>query len=306
MNRIFVLLAFLFPLLVACQQDKSSADFYERLPEERVAKMVREIPEAKAQSSAGIGFGSGNSSGGSPSVSNKDMKCDAADPSNQKMLIKKASVRFEVKDYQVVRRTIGDIVGEFDAYISSEAESKTEYQVSNQMAIRISSVQFEALIDSLLGQAKNLDEKNITVEDVTEEFVDVKARLKAKRQVEERYLEILKKANSVTDILEVEKKLGQIREEIETAEGRLKYLSHQVAYSTIDLYFYEQKTVFPKTRTGFLSQLASSFMNGWSGLTEFILGLISIWPFLLIITGIVFLIYKLIQRLQKRRNAPDL
>jgi hypothetical protein len=153
------------------------------------------------------------------------------------------------------------------------------------MQIRVASDKFEPLIDSLIGQANNLDQKIITVKDVTEEFVDVKARINAKKQVEKRYLEILSKAESVKEILEVEQKLGQIREEIESREGRLKYLSHQVSLSTINITFYQQKTAIPKSRINFLNRLSSSFISGWRGLIEFLLDLVSIWPFLIIITG---------------------
>jgi hypothetical protein len=131
------------------------------------------------------------------------------------MLIKKASLRFEVKDYLKARKRIGEIVEQTNAYISSERETKTDYQLSNQIQIRVLASGFGTLIDSLTGQAKNLDEKNITAEDVTEEFVDVRARLNANREVEKRYLEILQKAKNVKEILEVEQKLGEIREQIE-------------------------------------------------------------------------------------------
>jgi hypothetical protein len=96
--------------------------------------------------------------------------------------------------------------------------------------------------------------------------------------------------------LEVEQKLGGIREQIESAEGRLKYLSHQVSFSTIDLTFYEQKNIISKQRSGWLSRSVSAFVDGWNGLIEFEICLISFWPFLCVVAVTAILILRIIQK----------
>lgn len=297
-------LIFLLTLMfITCRQQEIIAEFHEKVPEER-----RDILQSKVSRKgvAGIDYKYGSSSGyagGSKSIQTEKSTIadELQDGSQDQMLIKKATISFDVKDYSKARKRIVDIIKSNDAYISSEYESKNDYQISNTMQIRVASDKFEPLIDSLIGQANNLDQKIITVKDVTEEFVDVKARINAKKQVEKRYLEILSKAESVKEILEVEQKLGQIREEIESREGRLKYLSHQVSLSTINITFYQQKTAIPKSRINFLNRLSSSFISGWRGLIEFLLDLVSIWPFLIIITGVVFFIYKLFKRLKRKK-----
>jgi hypothetical protein len=290
-------------MFITCRQQETIAEFHEKVPEER-----RDILQSKVSRKgvAGIDYKYGSSSGyagGSKSIQTEKSTIadELQDGSQDQMLIKKATISFDVKDYSKARKRIVDIIKSNDAYISSEYESKNDYQISNTMQIRVASDKFEPLIDSLIGQANNLDQKIITVKDVTEEFVDVKARINAKKQVEKRYLEILSKAESVKEILEVEQKLGQIREEIESREGRLKYLSHQVSLSTINITFYQQKTAIPKSRINFLNRLSSSFISGWRGLIEFLLDLVSIWPFLIIITGVVFFIYKLFKRLKRKK-----
>lgn len=297
-------LIFLLTLMfITCRQQETIAEFHEKVPEER-----RDILQSKVSRKgvAGIDYKYGSSSGyagGSKSIQTEKSTIadELQDGSQDQMLIKKATISFDVKDYSKARKRIVDIIKSNDAYISSEYESKNDYQISNTMQIRVASDKFEPLIDSLIGQANNLDQKIITVKDVTEEFVDVKARINAKKQVEKRYLEILSKAESVKEILEVEQKLGQIREEIESREGRLKYLSHQVSLSTINITFYQQKIAIPKSRINFLNRLSSSFISGWRGLIEFLLDLVSIWPFLIIITGVVFFIYKLFKRLKRKK-----
>lgn len=304
MNKcLILLLPFIF---ITCQQHDIATDFHEKIPQRSVYKneMQREVGRKGV---AGIGYGGGSHSmQADQSTMADDFKNGSKDDTQDQMLIKKATLSFDVKDYAEARKRIVNIIRNNDAYISSEYESKSDYQISNTMQIRVASDKFESLIDSLIGQANNLDQKNITVEDITEEFVDVEARLNAKRQVEKRYLEILRKAESVSDILEVEQKLGQIREEIEAREGRLKFLSHQVSLSTINLTFYQQKTIMPKARINFLNRFSSSFVSGWRGLIEFLLDLVSIWPFLLIMTGIGLLIYKLFRRIRRKWNGSGL
>jgi hypothetical protein len=292
-----MLVAFLF-FIFGCEQKHISTDFFESIPEQRVAKLMNENCVSK------IGFGAGYSSGFSPgrnSSINADKKVDDI----QQMLIKNASLRFEVKKYDEARKNILNIIKTSNAYVANESESRNDYKISNTMNIRVPQSDFDNLVDSIISQCKNLDERSINVRDVTEEYVDTDSRLKAKREIENRYLEILKKAQNVKEILEVEQKLGGIREEIESAEGRLKYLSHQVAFSTINLMFYQNTNTIATSRLGFFSRTFSAFVSGWNGLTEFVIGLVSIWPFLIIVTGISVLIIRLIKR-RKKKGSPQI
>ena len=85
--------------------------------------------------------------------------------------------------------------------------------------------------DNLMrGQAKALYgviQKTVKGEDVTEEFIDIEARLKAKRALEQQFVEIMKRANSVNDALNVERQLSDVRGEIEKIEGRKRFLENR-------------------------------------------------------------------------------
>lgn len=193
-------------------------------------------------------------------------------------IIKTASLSFQVKDYQKNYAAIETTVKENSGYVASENQQNGTDRIENTIVIRVPAANLERLIESLQGQASYLDYKSIDARDVTEEFVDTEARLKAKRQVEQRYLAVLKQAASVKDILEVESRLGVIREEIEATEGRLKYLNDQIAYSTITLYIYQPLHRLPRPERGFMGRLGKALVNGWNGLLVFVIGLTSIWP----------------------------
>jgi hypothetical protein len=318
-----MILAGLVLAAFACNQSKVATDFYQSSPRLCSTVPARCAVETGTMSKGvsgggdpssrmmarGAGYSSTNSFStnlgyGSTGSSSDQIPAKAPAPGIQnQMLIKKASLRFEVKIFQAAKSKLSGMIKASNAYVASERESKSDGELSNTMTIRVPQSVFDNLVDSIAALAKNLDEKNVTVEDVTEEYVDTESRLKAKRQVEIRYLEILTKAQKVKDILEVEENLGSIREEIESAEGRLRYLSHRTLYSTIDLTFYEQKNVMPAVhRTGILWQTFTAFVEGWNGLLDFSLGLVSIWPGLIVIALIIAVIIRIFRKWKKRNE----
>lgn len=213
---------------------------------------------------------------------------------------KTANLNITVDDYKKARTEIEKIVKAGNSYIGSENEQNTTYSITNYMVIRVLNKDFDAMVDKLLSVASNINSKNISAEDVTAQFVDIQSRLKSKKEIEKRYLDILTKAVKVTDILEIEKKLGEIREEIEAKEGQLKYLSDQVNYSTINLNFHQEFEYTPTDRPGFFGRLGNAFGNGWSGFLSFVVGLVYAWPLWIILGSGAYLLVRFIKRKSKK------
>lgn len=207
----------------------------------------------------------------------------------------------EIKDYAKSLEKIRTAVAQAQGYISSENEQRNNYRVSNTITIRVGSDNFDMLIESLAGEADVLKYKNIDLLDVTEEFTDLSSRLKTKKEVEQRYRDILKTAKTVKDILAVEEELRQVREEIEVVEGRLKYLNDRVSYSTISLNLTQEFDYIAPTpnQAGFGTRIMNGLIGGWNGLQGFVVGLAYTWPFLLMAALFIFLI----RRWWKKRQA---
>lgn len=120
-----------------------------------------------------------------------------------------------------------------------------------------------------------------------------------KKQLETRYYELLKKANKVSEMLEIEQKLSEIREEIEAKEGRLKYLQTKVSMSTIDLYFYKEIAQGTSNRQSYGSKIIASLGTGFNSISDFLLTILDNWPLILIfVTAFVFIRRKLKKRKQ--------
>ncbi len=219
--------------------------------------------------------------------------------SDQKLkIIKNASIQFRVKDAAVSHRNIAGFLKSNNAYFGSDNRTTSSYRLENNMIIRVPAQNFDKLTEALMAESIYTEYKNISAEDVTDQFIDIEARLKTKKEVEQRYLALLKEAKRITDILEVEEKLRVIREEIESAEGRLKLMNDQVNYSTITLSMYQQLDYVPEPENGFFSKLKEAFVRGWRNLGHFVVGVVRVWPFLILFfTGIVIFL-----KLRSRRK----
>jgi len=213
-------------------------------------------------------------------------------------LIKDATVEFEVESISETRARVLEAVKQYGGYISSDEENQYDSWRRNTLVIRVPVANFETLLSEITEGVSHLDYKQISATDVTEEFVDIETRLASKKELEKRYLALLSRANTVSDILEIEKQANDLRTEIESIEGRFKYLKNRIALSTITLRM-DETTGAP---SGFGKKLADGFGNGWEYLLLFIVGMVSIWPFLLLGIGL-FLGVRYLRR--RRRNKVN-
>lgn len=210
-------------------------------------------------------------------------------------LIKTGRVTFEVKDLSETRKKIDQAVENANAYIGNENSYKYSHRITHTVIVRIPTKNFDVFLKDISQGVKYFDEKNISVKDVTEEFLDIQARVKTKKELEKRYLDLLKKANSVTEVLEVEKELGKVREEIESVEGRLKYLQNQVQFSTLTITYY--KSIGTSNQFG--QKFKNAFKNGWENLVWFFIGLVNMWTFILL-GFVIFILFRFYFKKKKK------
>lgn len=207
-------------------------------------------------------------------------------------IIKTATVKYKVSNIKEITSKISKIVGLKNGYISDLRYQNDLYQKENRFTIKIPQTNFDYVLDSISKFAEFVEFENITSKDVTEEYIDLQTRLNTKIEVKKRYENILRKrAKTVEDILATEEKLRIIQEEIEATQGRLNYLTNKVSLSTIQVTLYE--TVIykkePKNYTKtFLTKLKNGFSYGWKIIENMLIGLVHVWPLLLIGFGVLF------------------
>jgi hypothetical protein len=235
-----------------------------------------------------------------PNLRSESSTINARDERIEKKIIKTAEISIEVEDFKKARTGLDALLKKYNAYVSDESKQNYDYQISDDLVIRVKAEKFDSLLNNVSGLAVHVNSKHIKLSDVTEEFIDITARLKNKKQVEQQYLEILKKARTIDEILKVNEHLRLIRVEIESKEGRLKYLRSQISLSTI--YLNMVQTVESKDYPGFVSKFIKAIEGGWEGILIFILALVYMWPFIILIIFIIWLIVRYRKKRKQKQN----
>lgn len=219
----------------------------------------------------------------------------SANPDWDKKIIRTATLNLEIKDFQKSGNLLREKTKQLGGYIAQEQQNQTDFKIENSITIKVPVERFDDALHFLSANANKIIEKQISSQDVSGEMIDTKSRLESKKQVRLRYLELLRQAKKMEDILQVEQEINSIQEEIESANARIKWLGHSASYSTINLTYFE--ILHPSVLTsepGFDIALWQSFKSGWNWLKSIFISLVSVWP-LFIIAVIAFLGFKKIR-----------
>ncbi len=218
----------------------------------------------------------------------------------EKLLIKNGTLFFEVEDLVASRKKVRDLVESLGGYISSDEEENYAGGPKVMQTIRIPSTSLDDFVSKVSGFAKSMRSKTISVKDVTEEYIDLEARLSTKKELEKNYRNILSRAVKVSEMLEVERQLEGVRSEIESLEGRRKYINRQVEFSIVSLTYFQVVPIMAEV-PAVGSRLLASLGEGWSSFLDFVVNILSRWPFLIIGGAATWLVV----RWALKRTAPS-
>ena len=212
----------------------------------------------------------------------------------KKKIIKDGRLSLRVPDLESTKVRIDTLIKIFGGYYANESFNNTDRQLSYDLRVRVPFANFELFISEIEKGDGDILFKEIDARDVTDQFIDLETRLDNKRNYLKRYNDLLIRANSVKDILEIEEKTRVLEEEIESTVGRLKYLNDLVDYSTLYLTISKQKPFkyTPAVRHRFSERLKQSLTGGWYGFVDFLLLIIKIWPLWVVIAAIIFVLKK--------------
>ncbi|MBI4435159.1 DUF4349 domain-containing protein [Candidatus Uhrbacteria bacterium] len=126
---------------------------------------------------------------------------------------------------------------------TSTIQEHEDGTLSGYVTIRVPAEQFDTTIEELKGLAIVVERETTSAQDVTEQYIDLAARLKNAQAQETRYVEILDVAKKVEEILQIESALGNIRGYIESLQGQLQYLDSLTGFSTITISLSEEPVI---------------------------------------------------------------
>ncbi|MBV8390563.1 MAG: DUF4349 domain-containing protein [Mucilaginibacter sp.] len=222
----------------------------------------------------------------------------------ERKIVKNGDISFETNDIAATRQKILTTLKSLGGYVVEDKES-TDNEVNRKdytLNVSIPANNFDKLLSFVSSSADKIDSKNISVTDVTTNYIDITTRLANKKILESRYLDLLKKASKISDLLEIENKLTEIRSDIESTQGRLNYLNKQVLYSSLNITFYTKQIVRADKPIGFAYKFKRALHKGWLFLEHLFFKVVALWP--LWAFGVaIFIAFKAWRRKRRLANA---
>ncbi len=188
---------------------------------------------------------------------------------------------------------------------SSMVADRGDGTYRGEVSVRVPVAKFEEMMGEIKKLASFVRSETATGQDVTEQYTDLQAQLRNAQAQEQTYLEVLKQARSVEDILKVQAQLGAIRGQIESLQGRITYLGNQTSYSTISVTLEEEPNVRAPTR-GFrpfaiVQEAAQELVATVQNIIAGLIWIVILWGGILIpLILVLWIIAKLWKRRAKR------
>ncbi|MFC6649766.1 DUF4349 domain-containing protein [Paenibacillus rhizoplanae] len=171
----------------------------------------------------------------------------------------------EVSDYGAAQTEVRNMVTLAGGYIIEFSENMSEYEQGGTFILKVPAAGFSPFLNNLEKIKHEKLQRSIQGQDVSEEYVDLESRLKAKQMMETQYIDFMKKATKPADLVQFANQLGEIQEQIEQIKGRMRYIDQNVSFSTVELRLYQTEKNLTLTQTnseGPLGERASEALKG--------------------------------------------
>lgn len=313
MKKFILTIIPLFLFLSACQSATKSYD-----QSESQTATNSSLPQAERLPNDTGGGGGGRTESLPAIVPTAQVTLDQAQnnqpqqPAIQRKIIRNADLRLEASSPEETQQKIAQIAESKSGFVietnQSSSSAKTATRDIVNMTIRIPADKFEEAIAEIRQTGNRVVQENVKGQDVTEEFIDIEARLKTQRALEEQFLEIMKRATTVEDTLNVQRELADVRGEIEKIEGRKRFLENQSSLSTIKIQI-QTPTSLSANPSGFFYEVKEAFSTGFAAALNVVLflitALIAILPFLLLVVLPLYFLLRHFWRKRVRRRTAE-
>jgi len=244
-------------------------------------------------------------------VDNVGVSAEAA----ERKIIRNGELTLEVASTTDVQHRVGSIAEANGGFVvTSESKQRDSVDPAQRtldikLVVRVPSPQFGVTFDAIKKLASNTPQENISGQDVTEEFIDLEARIKTQKALELQFLEIMRGANKVADALEVQRQIADVRTDIEKLEGRKRFLENRASLSTITVNIQAPKPVIAVTSTGFGHELREAVSESIGTASDIVLGftrfVIVMLPILIFVVLPASLVARYLVRRAKRMRLAE-
>ena len=245
------------------------------------------------------------------------MKNTAADtgstqlPQNRKWIVT-VNLTAETDDLDALRSALDEKIAALNGYVEDQSvyngsiyDSDRRYRSAN-LTVRIPADSIDAFLQDVGGLA-NIVRQNKSIEDVTLSYVATESRLKALETEEARLLELLSQAENMTDLLEIEARLSEVRSELENYASQKRLYDNQIDYATIYIAIEEVQEYTPTEEPSLWERIRDGFKDNLEGVGEGLLDVL-VWfivsiPTLVVLAVVVLILVLIVRRIRRRRKA---
>lgn len=230
-------------------------------------------------------------------------------PAIEPKVIKTANLDIQVTDVDQAVSKITGQVAVLSGYIqNSNVSETTTGQKYATVVLRLPAANFEKMVGEIKSLAQLVAKEEINGQEVTQEYIDLQSSLTHNQAVEQQYLDLLKRAGTVDEIIAVRDKLDQVQGEIEQLKGQIRYLDNQTELATIAVNISSEATVtLPANKWQpweVIKEAAHNLIVGLQNFVNFIIvlifSLVALIPYLILL----FLIYLFVKWLVKKYSKP--
>ncbi len=286
MKRLFIVIGLIILLLipVACAKSENAGESHGILP----------VPAPEAPREDGKAW-----------LDEGDYTSDTVN--GERMIVRTGDMSLIVVDVAETRDEIASLAVRLGGYVVSSYISGTDENIRGSIAIRVPDEEFDTALAELRALAVRVTSEQTNSRDVTEEYIDLQARLGNAEATEKQYLALLEKADDVEDILKIYDKLSQVRSEIEQLKGQIQYLERTAAMSYIEIDLRPEASTKPLVRAGWSAlETLKAAVRGLVTAGQ-IIASIAIWLLIFIPiwgTALGIVIWRIRRKRQKKLAPP--
>lgn len=251
------------------------------------------------------------------SLNQADQSQTMAEAMNRK-IIRNAELSLELPDPAEGQRKITSIAELLGGFVvtseskQSDTEDPTKKELEVNLVVRVPALQYNSALEQIRAVGNRVIQEKTAGQDVTEEFIDLEARIKTQKALEQQFLEIMKQANKVGDALEIQRQIADVRTEIEKLEGRKRFLENKASLSTITVSLRTPAAIAVNT-AGFGRNVKIAFSDSFAIATAIVLFLIRFVMIMVPVTLLIILpgallaryLFRLAQRWKPATQSPS-
>ncbi|MEX2176247.1 MAG: DUF4349 domain-containing protein [Pirellulaceae bacterium] len=225
-----------------------------------------------------------------------------------RQIIYRASLELHVEDFAATERQVNGLVKVAGGYVAQFREERSlGRERGGHWSVRVPAPKFDRFVEQV-AKLGVTEQREVQADDVTEEHVDLTARIKNKQQLEQRLLELVaKRTDDIKDVIAVEAELTRVREEIERMQGRLNFLTDRVAMTTVEIAAFERRDYRPPEAT-FAGRINHTFGRSLEMMRQFaetwVLLFVALLPWLAVLAIVVVPFAWFVRRRLRPSAAP--